>query len=305
MSEPLKRKEHTHCIFADESGYNTGRYRAVAAISATRSVADDLSALVQKYLSQQKIAELKWERVRSNHKRDSALWIYRHVFNQAIKGGLRVDVLGWDTHDSRHAVRGRDDLINLEKMYHHLGYNVMLRRWTLGALWNIYPDEHTALNWKTIEDTLRAKSTGPARLKSIPEPGTSHVRHVLASPRYYTVMGITPMNSRECPLVQVADLFAGLMVYSRNGTTAYDQWKDWRNAVSLGEDFNTPIPSASEKARSAIINMLGQWIRAEGALGFSIDRGRGLHTLNPNYPINFWWYRPQRVEDKAPSKSAQ
>jgi len=37
-------------------------------------------------------------------------------------------------------------------------------------------------------------------------------------------------------------------------------------------------------------------------LGVSLKTHRGLRTLNPESPINFWWYEPQHDADRAPTK---
>ena len=40
------------------------------------------------------------------------------VIEQALQGALGEDVLTWDTEDSRHKIKGRDDIANLQRMYY-------------------------------------------------------------------------------------------------------------------------------------------------------------------------------------------
>ncbi len=271
---------HTHVVFADESGYNCGRYRAIAAVSTTVERATLANYRISKILTERNVREMKWQDVRSNHKRDCAIKLLRNACIESLIGDFRVDVLGWDTQDSRHSVRSRDDLINLEKMYYHLCHNIMQKRWK-PAEWHIHPDENTALDWGRVRDTLYYRSFN----------------------RNYVIEGLTPVDSSFTPLVQVADLFAGLMVYSKEAAEPYDSWRRWYKAVKSGEMIEaTPKPSGSVRARSELLNKLIQWRNERPTLGFALERAKGLHTLDPRSPINFWWYRPQRDSDKAPTK---
>jgi hypothetical protein len=281
-------------MFADESGYNVGRYRAVAVVSTSCASAQRLSDLLSMHLGRKGIAELKWQDVRTDHRRDSVLWAFRLVFIAALRGDLRVDVVGWDTFDSRHRVKKRDDIANLERMYYHLCRNVMRLRWPNKAIWQMNPDQHSALDWETIQTTLLYKSAETV--------GFNESRN-LTIRQHYVIHDIVPRDSKTQPLIQVADIFAGLMVYSRSGASAYDCWRAWYKAgcPKRGET-ELLVPSASEKSRSELINKLGQWIRAKPTLGFALDRSKGLYTSEPAYPINFWWYRPQSPQDKAPTK---
>lgn len=294
----------SHVMFADESGYNCGRFRAIAVVNATVEKAKTLENAISAYLSGRNIKEMKWEKVRTDHKRDAALWMIRRVFDESIRGNFRIDVLGWDTQDSRHRIKNRDDVVNLEKMYYHLCRNLMRSRWGKDSIWHLYPDENSAVNWDLVRDTLYAKSMESGGLISAPKLEGTGTKVTIRFRRNYTIADITPVKSELYPLVQVADLFAGLAVYSKIGALPYDKWRTWYKA-KLTNDVpgNTPTPTGTEKARSALLNKLGQWIREQPALGYTLDRQKGIYTLDPQSPINFWWYRPQREEDKAPTKN--
>jgi hypothetical protein len=300
--QPNRVNSHTHVIFADESCYNRGRYRSIAAVSATSDRANEANFRIQKILNQRQVAEIKWSDVRTDHRRDCAIKVIRNALIESLRGGFRIDVLGWDIQDSRHQVRGRDDILNLERMYYHLCRNLMQRRWGNDAIWHIHPDENSALNWEKIRQTLHAKSLDSIGIRSVSNPQTGEQRRVFAYRKNYTIGGITPLVSQKHPLVQVADLFAGLMVYSKSGADAYDRWRVCYKA-ELSNEIRNDLPkiTASEKARSALLNILGQWI-GKFPLGCGLDREKGLYTLDPSSPVNFWWYRPQRVTDKAPIK---
>jgi len=36
-------------------------------------------------------------------------------------------------------------------------------------------------------------------------------------------------------------------------------------------------------------------------MGVSLRKYKGLRTMKPSNPINFWWYEPQSDLDKAPT----
>jgi hypothetical protein len=305
MSDLLKTQAPSHAMFADECGYNCGRYRAVAVVSATSARAHTVADGIARFLQMRNIKEMKWEFVRTDHKRKAAVWIIRYIFDECLKGEFRIDVLGWDTQDSRHKVRGRDDVINLEKMYYHLCRNLMGSRWQRDAVWHLYPDENSALNWDVVKDTLYHKSLEYGGLQpAVRSSERTAPGHILTFRKNYTIAGITPVDSEMYPLVQVADLFAGIMVYSKNGADAYDRWRiRYKAEMAKTVNAETPTLTGSERARSAVLNMLVQWIQKQPELGYGLDRQKGIYTSDPRCPVNFWWYRPQHPTDKAPTKS--
>lgn len=62
------------------------------------------------------------------------------------------------------------------------------------------------------------------------------------------------------------------------------------------DEFST---SNADKERFNVIDNLLTHCR-NTKLSTGIDSNSGLKTYNPDERINFWYYIPQRVEDKAP-----
>lgn len=118
--------------FTDESNWNTGRFRAVAALSLPASEQAGLERELNRILGREGLRELKWTRVGSDGRATRvADAVFGAVVNAASSQHLRVDVLAWDILDSRHSIFGRDDAENLGRMYHHLLVHVC-RQWPPG-----------------------------------------------------------------------------------------------------------------------------------------------------------------------------
>ncbi|MCP5095067.1 MAG: hypothetical protein GY943_05915 [Chloroflexi bacterium] len=82
----------------------------------------------------------------------------------------------------------------------------------------------------------------------------------------YAQIKISPAQSHQEPLVQVANLFVGIGSYSRARYEKIAAWQQQNNGqLSL-------LPTAD------------------------------IRTLNPQNPLNFWWYMPQNSNDKAPTR---
>ena len=112
----------------------------------------------------------------------------------------------------------------------------------------------------------------------------------------------SPCVSHDEPIAQVADLFAGLAVFSWN---KYDQYEAWvrQNDLQMQMFPGPPvIMSRSEKERFPFLRYVDDQCK-KNKMGISLRSFRGLKTINPNMPINFWLYESQSDEDKAPVRS--
>lgn len=119
----------THVAYADEAGHNVGRYRSVAAVTLGVTDAERATRDLRRLLDQASIKEFKWAKLRTARDRFAALKMADYVLGMVASRALRVDVIIWDTHDSRHAVRNRNDVRNLRRMYYFLLANALGRRW--------------------------------------------------------------------------------------------------------------------------------------------------------------------------------
>ena len=217
----------THVGFSDESNWNTGRFRSLGLVTAPLEYLDGLARELRHLLEESDMAEFKWKKLDGAKERFTAQKMCKCTVDKACAMQLRVDVLVWDIQDSRHSVHGRDDIANLQRMYYHLFRNVLRARWPNDAVWRLYPDEHTAMDWETVKDCLDAVSTRIELERSLLTGGDFRFR----LKRDFGIEEITPGNSREHPLLQLADLFAGLAVFSRD---KYDGYQGWLSGLAKG-----------------------------------------------------------------------
>jgi len=177
-------------------------------------------------------------------------------------------------------------------MYYHLFKNVLLNRWPKGSTWRLYPDENSALEWKTVKDYLDLASLSIEVSSAKP----FHIR----LKKDFRIVEICEVRSSNNVLIQVADLFAGMGVYSRSNYEKYEEWLF--QATRQRRLFPTDITlSRSDKARCEVLNYFYESCK-KNKLGVSLKSQQGLWTPDPKNPINFWLYVPQHPEDKAPTR---
>jgi hypothetical protein len=257
-----------------------------------------LSRKAASILERSSVAEFKWNKLRSVRERAAAEELCELAVTACCGQNARVDVLIWDIEDPRHKVPGRDDTANLGRMYYHLLKNVLRRRWPDWASWELHPDEHADLSWKMLFECLQAKSTKSHTQCQLPSPPGTWVEECRL---HYGIVSIEPVNSKEHPLLQIADLFAGLAIFSFEKYNEYATWLNQGQLSLLGEAAGDAQPSNSTRERLLVLRTFEQMCKQK-RLGVSLKRSKGLQTPDPKNPINFWLYRPQTAKDKAPRK---
>jgi hypothetical protein len=284
-----------YTVFSDES-YSTGeRFRSISAFSFPSKFELRFSESLTNILEVSCVEEFKWQKLRDAKHRFCALSLINFIFETLSKNNVRIDVLTWDIRDSRHNILGRDDISNFGRMFFHLMKNVLLRRENQ-SIWRIFPDEKLDVDWITIKDCLNS---------------VGKWSHIVYSPKIdklvtaenYTIDTFTEVESHEHPCIQIADLFAGLSVFSIN---KYDRYKNWWNyhycTISLFEKVEEEEYSNSEINRFKVLNSFNTGCKKR-TLGVSLDSFKRLCTLNPDNPINFWLYKPQHDFDTAPTRT--
>jgi hypothetical protein len=133
MMDDTHKLALTHIAFSDESYYSAGRYRSIGLVTTKYSCCEKLKAGLEDILKQKHIRELKWQKLDANNDCQAALEFVECAVREACAGNIRIDVLIWDTTDSRHQVIGRDDIANMQKMYCYLFKNVSQRSGLTGA----------------------------------------------------------------------------------------------------------------------------------------------------------------------------
>jgi hypothetical protein len=290
--------QFTHIAFADESNYNQGRYRGLGVVSLRYTDLPSVEDEIRRILSESNVSEFKWKALGGAKERFAAEKLLSFTLEKVEAGILRVDVVTWDIEDSRHKIRGRDDLANLQRMYHHLLKNVMRERWPKDSTWLLCPDEHTAMPWADIAEFLKKASHKIHDTPNLFEPQCWVDIH-----RVFNLADLRPSDSKQTPLIQLADLLTGLCVYSRNEYSIYEQWLELnQDQMSL---FAPPLEelklSRTHKDRCPLLRDFYERCQRK-LLGVSLKKSRGLKTFNPKNPMNFWWYIPQHEMDKAPMR---
>ena len=144
--------------WCDESRQNKSRFRSVALISHTEDIKDKLIQGLRDILNNHNKKEIRLSDLKDDVARDTIEDIFNFIFEilqrNKIINKLRIDILIWDIQDSRHLIKGRDDVNNLQRMYFHLFKNVLINRWKKGQ-WIIYPDENSAIGWNEIRNFFK------------------------------------------------------------------------------------------------------------------------------------------------------
>jgi len=282
--------------YSDESGCFRERYQAIGIVSGGKENLETLNSELKKILNNKRTSEIKFEEVRTHRPKVEAAELF---LNRAIEFArhkkIRIDVLLWDTRDSRHDIFGRDDIANLERMYYKVLKHIS-KRWNQTE-WKLCPDRNSAINWSEIQSYLN--KTKMLRRKS---PNLL----LLFEEKTYKInfLKIDQRNSQTEPLIQLADLFAGMARFCREKGKECIKWlKDKNNSQGYLFDFNDDStkedPSKTNQNRFKLIGDFNDKCK-KFKFGVSLNTREFLTTPNPENPINFWNYETQHEDDKAP-----
>jgi len=281
-----------YIIFTDESYITDSRFRSISAVSFLYDHYDDFNNEFKKILSSSGVSEFKWQKLKDARYFFCANKILDLVLNCLYSFQLRIDVLIWDTQDSRHAIPGRKDIANYERMFYHLLNNSMKKR-IQGANWHVYPDECCGIDWFTIKDCL--SHAGRRQDRSYKLFDTFY------SDPHYNIISFSEKKSDMEYAIQVADLFSGLAVFSKLSYESYISWESLQTDESLRLfDFDESIVLSNRDVYRCKILSLFNVNCKRMKLGVSLNSKKALYTFKPENPINFWHYVPQGDYDKAP-----
>jgi hypothetical protein len=292
----------THLAFSDES-YTDSRFRSIASVSLPIICYDEITYSIGEAISGSGITEFKWSKLRQARERMAAIKIIDRIILFACGNKIRVDVLIWDIEDSRHKIKRRDDIANLQRMHYHLFHNVFINRWPSGASWAIHPDENSEMDWNTIVDCLDYSGT------EINMQGFFNGKGSFMDlfKNLFKIVEISEVSSKEQCLCQVADLFAGIGAFSYSAFQSYNQWhynKGGQFVLFSPNGLTTIINNQighSEEERFVVMEHLDQQCKKH-KMHVGLINSKGYKSYNPVNPINFWFYEPQRQSDKAPLK---
>ena len=296
-------EQGTFVAYSDESNWNTGRYGSIGLITLPQEFAEIVKQRFLADLQSSDVSELKWKHLNGAKQRLAAERFLHNAFNLIDQGRLKIDVIIWDRHDSRHTVQKRDDLANLGRMYYHLLSNVLKRKWPENSIWKLIPDEHTGIDWSKLHEVLnhrgeRLEAVGsPLSLASLMEWDTADFAPRLE--RDFQVAALEQGKSEEEPLLQLADLLAGLVCFSWEAYPRYEVWQS-KKLPLLFEAEDQPDCSRRDEARFPILEKFNE-LSKKRSLQISLKTHRGLRSLGGQKPVNIWLYKPQSAHDKAPT----
>lgn len=297
--ELLEKDCSMHYGFSDECSFNTGRFRSIAIVTLNSIDHDEVTRSLQMEDLQSVFSrEVKWQDTRQGKHVRPVSTLMDRVVSLCKRRLLRVDILAWDIEDSRHAIVGRNDNENLGYMYYHACSNVLKRRWSGTEKWVLYPDEQSQFDWRILEDVLTTANSVRSTICDFIEG--MDLRTIVSEK--YGIVDIVQRKSQDTPLIQVADMFAGMTVWSRNSFNEYVQV-----TRKLSEQLSLPIDSASEISNhsnsiSVRAHIVWNFLRSckSARIPLSLESSGFLKTHDPSLPINFWWYIPQHPNDRAP-----
>lgn len=286
----------THMAYSDESSYNDNRYRSIGMVSLKSQILVDCHKKLEDILKDSSLKEFKWNKLKDARMRHGAIKLIDFALENMSKGNMRIDILTWDTQDVRHAVQGRDDSSNLVRMYYHLLRWVLTEKWGDKTKWAIHPDEHSSINWPEIEEFLGHKSVSS---------GDSDLfRDIDYLREHFEIIIMHECQSIEYPIIQIADLFAGMGQHSWNDFSTYNVWKRGNSEqMCFDEILGEAKISNRKKEQWSCIDYLKKKCN-ECIWGVSLTSSKGFRTRNHLIgPLNYWLYVPQHESDRAPIKS--
>jgi len=287
----------THLAFSDEHNYDSGsgRFGSIALITMKKESYKTVSSSITNTITEAGVTrtEFKWaETKRANHKK-AAIKLVDLSVELALNAHVRIDVILWDYQDARHNIKDRDNIKNFHIMYYHLLTNTLHKFWSDGSIWILYPDETSFVNWGDVQSFSNIKSVKRTK-------GT--LFQLSEALKSYHVRQIKQVESEKSPVSQLADLFAGLIPYSRHCYDKYEAIRIGKEGRALFETKEVKFARLDIKRYEIITQLLKQ--KEKQKLGISFASSKGFRSLNPSkeFPINFWWYEPQHEKDKAAVK---
>ena len=286
--------------YSDESGIWDRRFQSIAVVSGKAEVLEELREELQQELDHRQIREVKFSEIAGYNSpvSDAARRFMRiAVKDFAVNRKTRIDVLTWDTADSRHAVARRDDFANLGRMYYHLLLHVA-RQWNR-IHWDLYPDINPKVDWEATARYLNATSLYRPSLQQL-ELLELPARERLRFDR------IQQVDSAGEPLVQLADLLAGLARYSCEEGRQCVQWLDSqvsRRQLRFKDLCATNrLRDSHTRRKLCLYQLIGNVyiLCGQHKLHVSLREKGCLWTRICTKPVNFWHYEPQSIHDRAP-----
>lgn len=293
-----KRPIIQKCLFSDESSFNNGQFHSIGALDIDKDICKAKHEELKEIISKHNISEFKWSELTGHSsKYKCAEELMDWVLVNANSGAIRANILIWDTNDFRHKLKGRDDNENFARMYYHL-LNHIVNKSDKDVCFDFFPDEKNGFDWQTLQDCVCNKHKSP---ESVPIEKTEKGWVIDFSDLKSRIELKTPLSSEDCVFIQLADLLAGLAVFSYREYKVCQEWKRQAEGQSLlfEEENQIKISNSVKDKCKILFYMLSHRLKGKS---ISFNSSNGLCSFNPNESINFWLYKPQHMQDKAPQR---
>lgn len=294
----MKREGHLnpYSAYSDDSGCFAEAYQSICVLSGITDKLERLREELAQILIRNRVTEIKFEKVRTHCPKVKAAQEFADkAIENILAQYIKIDVLCWWLGDSRHNIYGRDDPANLARMYYKVLRNIC-EKWG-NHDWTIYPDMGSKLDWGEVVGYLNN-----TRLIRKPLLMTLFQQDNF----YINVKGVIPRDSIKEPLVQLADLFAGLACFSigkKDLCTLWMRQNNYRRNPGLFCDHHDVVIKATDSNRFELLYRV--YLHAKKRkLGVSLEQEGYLQSFSKNAPLNFWHYRPANKKDKAPIRRA-
>jgi hypothetical protein len=227
---PVRRQEHA--IYTDESGGGGERTLAVAGVAGERSALNSLEAKLAQALLRHGVAELKWAQVRTRAPRLRAAEEFLRLALDARGRGLWMAVVTWrlprrrqshepasaGAHALAHLRPKRDSVDRLSRAYARL--LMAAAQSHPSARWRFFPDQRTGIDFGALMEAAGGRRQG--------------------------WQGWAMQRSGASPLVQLADLLAGLARFRRDERALVA-------ACAAGRPL-TALPAQNNRTRLALLS---------------------------------------------------
>jgi len=295
--------------YCDASGIFDHPFQSIGVVSGNIETVEELRSVLGSIITENGIREVKFadiKRYDSQEYRAAHGFMARTISGYCRYGKIRIDVLIWDTSDSRHAIPSRDDIENLGRLYYHLLCN-LTTRWPKGN-WNVIIDKDEKVDFTALKDCINYN------ISRVPSGTMPEIIYSISQlEELDLVKDIREVESHEEPLVQIADLFAGLGRFSYEKgpecckwLTTYGNPNQYQlpNFLVATDTINKYLNSKYSKSDECRYQLIGELNRIckKHSLSVSLDTEKRLRTKNPAKAVNFWPYEPQGDYDKAPIK---
>lgn len=276
--------------FTDESNHSNGDYRSIALFEVHEDLIWEVQSRMLSILNKyniKKISSFKWKKIQNKNKSHALKELLKYLFPLFEENLIKIEIIIWNIYDSRHNIAGRDDTKNLSYMYDKLIKDFVNRNLKDNDHLYIYSDQIDSINWSELEEIIFNQNIG---IKTYHESFDI----VIESKKVH----IQESTTKDDPLIQIADIFAGL---AKSSFLDYDRYEIW---LTPGQQtlFGPPKEvSNRDKYRFPVYKLIYEWGK-NNKYGISLNSTRGFVSHDLESPVNFWLYDPKHEKDKAPRR---